>query len=294
MILITGANGQLGREFQKLFQRLGLAYTPTHRTAQDGCRALDITDGAAVRQAVASGPPPTYIINCAAYNAVDRAESEPERALAVNRDAVAHLAEAARRAKAVFVTFSTDYVFDGRLRRPYVEEDAANPLNRYGQSKLLGERAALETWEKSFVIRTSWVYGANGAGNANFSRSLLRWARERDELRMADDQVSVPTYAADLAAFAWALAQSEAYGTYHLTNGGEASKYDQARRLLGLIGWRGKLIRAKAADFPSPAARPAYSKLDSAKAERVLGRSMPSWEEALERFVREMKEAGEL
>jgi dTDP-4-dehydrorhamnose reductase len=149
----------------------------------------------------------------------------------------------------------------------------------------------LEAWEKSFVIRTSWVYGT---GNANFSKSILHWASTREELRMAADQISVPTYTVDLAEFAWSLAGTEAYGTYHLTNGGEASKYDHASKLLGLIGWKGKLVRAKAADFPSPAVRPAYSKMDSAKAERLLGRRMPPWEDAMERFVREMKEAGEL
>jgi len=170
MILITGANGQLGREFQRLFERMGLDYLPTHHKARNGCTALDITDHDAVRQVVESYPKLSFIINCAAYNAVDRAESEPDRAFAVNRNAVRNLAEAACQVDAVFITFSTDYVFGGNNQKPYTEEDQPNPLNLYGQSKFQGERESLDAWDKGFVIRTSWVYGTR---NSNFSKSLL-------------------------------------------------------------------------------------------------------------------------
>mgnify|MGYP001354178781 CR=1 FL=1 len=290
MILLTGANGQLGQDFRKLFDRLGVDYIATHRTAVGGCAALDITDGKAVEEAVRSIGP-RIIINCAAYNDVDRAEREREQAFRLNRDAPAHLAREAKRCGAVFVTFSTDFVFDGRQRTPYKETDAPNPLNVYGESKLQGERAVLSEYDRVYVIRTSWAYGL---GNKNFTKSVIQWAREKSELSIVDDQVSSPTYTKDLAEFTWRLAQSGQYGLYHLSNGGEASKFDQAQYVLDRIGWQGRLRRAKTSDFPLPARRAEYTKLDSAKAEGVVGRPMPPWRDALDRFLREMKEAGEL
>lgn len=291
MIVIAGANGQLGRDFQALFRRLKLDFIPTHHTAINGCTAMDITDSTAVERFFEHVPNVTYMINCAAYNQVDRAEEEKDKALALNKEAAANLAKIAKQLNAVYVTFSTDFVFDGVKRQPYTETDTPNPLSVYGESKLKGEQAVLDTYEKIFVIRTSWVFGL---GNHNFNKTVLGWAASRNELQVVDDQISVPTYTKDLAEYAWALVQSGQYGLYHLTNGGEASKYDQAKYVLNRIGWQGEIRPAKTADFPLPAARPPYSKLNSTKAERIIGKTMPPWQDAIDRFLQEMKEAGEL
>jgi len=290
MILLTGANGQLGQDFQKLFANLGINYLATDYIAVNGCEALDITDKDEVRNFV-KGKNIDIIINCAAYNDVDKAEVEKEKAFLINTYAPQYLAEIAKEIDAVYVTYSTDFVFDGEKKNPYLEEDQTNPLGVYGQSKAQGEKAVLDVDNKVFVIRTSWVFGM---GNKNFSKSVLNWAKTKDELKIVDDQVSVPTYSRDLAEYSWDLIQSNQYGLYHLTNSGEASKYDQAKYILEKINWQGKLLRAKTSDFPLLAKRPKYSKLDTNKVEKTIGKKIPSWQDGIDRFLQEMESAGEL
>jgi len=290
MILLTGANGQLGQDFQKYFNQLGISYLATDYLAVNQCQALDITDKAAV-EAFIDGKEIDVIINCAAYNDVDKAESEPEKAYALNCEAPKNLAEIAKRYRSIFVTYSTDFVFDGKKQAPYREDDQPNPLSVYGKAKLQGEQEVLKIYDRTFVIRTSWVFGK---GNNNFNKSVIRWSKINTELRIVDDQVSVPTYSWDLAVYSWNLIQMKRYGLYHLTNHGEASKYDQAKYLLERIGWQGNLVRAKTEEFHLPAARPVYSKLDSFKAETVIGRKMPDWTDAMDRFLNELKESGEI
>lgn len=290
MILLTGANGQLGQDFQKYFHQQGISYLATDYMAVNGCQALDITDKAAI-EAFIDGKEIDIVINCAAYNDVDRAESEPEKAYALNSDAPKNLAEMARRHGSVFVTYSTDFVFDGRKRVPWREDDQPNPLSVYGKAKSLGEQKVLAAYDRVFVIRTSWVFGL---GNNNFNKSVLRWSKTNPELRIVDDQISVPTYSWDLAVYSWDLIQTGRYGLYHLVNQGEASKYDQAKYVLEKIGWQGRLHPAKTEEFCLPAPRPAYSRLDSLKAERIIGRKMPDWTDAVDRFLDEMRESGEI
>lgn len=290
MILITGANGQLGQDFQKLFDQLDVEYIPTHHIAKNGCKALDVTDMEAVETFV-QGKNIDMIINCAAYNNVDKAEEKQEAAFSLNKKAPENLAKIARKVDTVFVTFSTDFVFDGQKASPYTEIDEANPLSVYGESKHQGEKTVLETYHKSFVIRTSWVFGL---GNHNFNKSVINWSKTKDELKVVDDQVSVPTYSKDLAEYSWELIQTGKYGLYHLSNSGEASKFDQAKYVLHRVGWKGKLDRGKTADFNLPATRAEYTKLESSKAENVIGKKMPHWQDAIDRFIKEMKDAGEI
>jgi dTDP-4-dehydrorhamnose reductase len=290
MILITGANGQLGRDFQKIFTQKGIRYIATDYCAARNCEALDITSPAAV-EAFLKGKAVATIINCAAYNDVDKAETEVEKAQLLNCRAPGSLAEIARRRELVLVTYSTDFVFDGDKGSPYIEEDLTHPLSVYGRSKARGELEVLATWERALVIRTSWVFGM---GNQNFTKAVLRWSKTNRTLRIVDDQVSVPTYSRDLAEFSFELIQSRRYGLYHISNAGQASKYDQARYVLERIGWRGSLERAKTAEFNLPAPRPRYSKLDSAKAERIIGRPMPEWTDGIDRFLAEMQARGEI
>ena len=166
-----------------------------------------------------------------------------------------------------------------------------NAISEYGKSKAEGEKEVLRTYDKSFVIRTSWVFGI---ANNNFNKQVINWSKTKDTLNIVDDQVSVPTYSKDLAIFSWKLIETRKYGLYHISNDGIASKYDQARYVLNKIGWKGTLGKAKTSDFNLPAKRPKYSKLDSSKVESILGEKIPCWKDAIDRFLVEMKENKEL
>ena len=279
MILLTGANGQLGKEFQKLFDDLDLEYIGTDY------KDLDITKQDDIRNFI-KGKSIDYIINCAAYNNVDKAEEEAEKCFALNSIAPKDLALISKEIGAVYVTYSTDFVFDGDKKTPYTEKDLINPLCLYAKSKAEGEKKVLDTYEKSFVIRTSWIFGM---GNNNFVKQVINWSKNRDELNIVDDQVSAPTYSKDLAEYSWKLIKSNKFGLYHLSSGGIASKYDQAKYVLKSIGWNGKLEKAKTADYNLPAKRAVYSKLSNEKAEKVIGKEMPHWKEAIDRFIKEME-----
>lgn len=233
----------------------------------------------------------THIINCAAYNDVDKAENEIEQCFKVNDEAPLIISRYAKKMEAIFVTYSTDFIFDGRKKSPYLEEDIISPLSVYGKSKSNMEEKILKEYKKILVIRTSWLFGVGGN---NFNKQVINWSKSRNTLNIVDDQVSAPTYSADLAEFSWKLIQTEKYGLYHITNSGEASKYDQAKYVLEKIGWEGKLNRAKTVDFNLPAKRPEYSKLSSEKVEKLLGEKIPTWQSGIDRFLEEMKENGEL
>ena len=284
-ILLTGSNGQLGYSFKKLFDSLKIKYIATDY------QEMDITDDEAMEQFFDKNSNFTHIINCAAYNDVDKAENEIEQCIKVNEEAPLIIARYAKKMGAVFVTYSTDFVFDGHKIKPYMEEDVPNPLSVYGKSKYEGENKVLKIYNKSFIIRTSWLFGIGGN---NFNKQVINWSKSRDTLNIVDDQVSAPTYSLDLAEFSWKLIQTEKYGLYHITNSGEASKYEQAKYVLEKIGWEGKLNRAKTADFNLPAKRPEYSKLSSEKVEKLLGEKIPTWQSGIDRFLEEMKENGEL
>ena len=282
-VLLTGADGQLGQDFQKLFDKLGIKYTATDY------RELDVINKEKVKEFVDNNDF-TMIINCAAYNNVDKAEEEPEKCYALNSHVSKYLAEICKEKNIVFVTYSTDFVFDGEKEVPYTEEDIPNPLSIYSKAKLEGEKDSLE-YEKSFVIRTSWVFGM---GNNNFCKQVINWSKGKDKLRIVDDQVSSPTYSKDLAEYSWELIQTDKYGLYHLSNDGEASKFEQAQYILKKIGWTGVLERGKTEEFPLSAKRAQYSKLDSSKIEKIIDRKIPHWKTGIDRFLEEMKEKGEI
>ena len=278
-ILVTGARGQLGRELAAALAKCGTV------VARDRA-SLDLADPDAVASGVRALMP-ALIVNAAAYTAVDRAEQERESAFVVNAIAPGILGEEAKRAGAMLVHFSTDYVFDGRRTTPYDETAAPHPLNAYGESKLAGERAVAASGAAAIVLRTSWVYSLRGS---NFLLTMRRLAAERDELRVVADQVGVPNWARELAHATAALVSrgmpylAERAGLYHVSCGGQATWYEFARAILG-EPTKPRIVPITTAEYPTPARRPAYGVLDTSKFERVFGFALPHWRAALQSCV---------
>lgn len=286
IILVTGASGQVGFELVRSLQGLGKVVAPDRR-------ALDLADARTVETALAEIEP-SLIVNSAAYTAVDQAESDVEAAMRVNAAAPGELASAAERAGIPLIHFSTDYVFDGCKDVPYDEDDAVAPLNVYGKSKLAGERAIAETGAAHLILRTSWVYGARGR---NFLRTMLRLGAERPELRIVEDQRGAPTWSRTIAAMtahivaqAFAVPREERAqwwavrtGTYHLSAAGETSWAGFAQAIFELaLGQRApKVVAIASSEYPTPARRPANSRLSNAKLAGVFGIGAPHWREAL-------------
>jgi dTDP-4-dehydrorhamnose reductase len=255
--------------------------------------AVDLSDSAGLRELIRNTKP-DIIINAAAYTNVDKAEIEPELARAINAVAPGVLAEEAKRLNAAFIHYSTDYVFDGRKGAPYVESDAPNPLNVYGQTKLEGEQAVQAVGGAYLILRTSWVYSMRQGG---FVSKVLQWSRQQEVLRVVDDQISSPTWARMLAAAtALALAQgrddpagyiSEKAGLYHIAGSGACSRYEWAKAILELDPKKSEhkvqqLLPAKSSQFPTPAERPLVSVLDCGKFAQVFGLRLPAWRESLQ------------
>jgi len=276
-IVVTGASGQLGTAFR--------SQIPDARflTRAD----LDLTELGAIGPTV-DRLKPTAIINCAAYTAVDAAEQDFGTAIAVNGDAVAALAVAADRAGIPFVTFSTDYVFDGSGTRPYVESDATEPVNAYGRSKLAGEVAAL-AYPGSLVIRTSWVISGS---HPNFVATMLRLAPQR-MLSVVDDQWGCPTIAADLAGATLHAMEVGATGLLHLTNQGPTTWFELARTALELGGLDPTRVQpCPTEDYPTPARRPAFSVLGSDRRQALGLSPLPHWRASLAGVVAELMDVG--
>ncbi|MEM1041204.1 MAG: dTDP-4-dehydrorhamnose reductase [Bacteroidota bacterium] len=282
-VLVTGAGGQLGRELVRAGGDRVIGLTRAR---------LDITDREAVRQAMEMHAP-TVVLNAAAYTAVDRAESEPEAAFAVNRDGPAYLADACAEAGIPLLHVSTDYVFDGTKGAPYTEDDKANPLGIYGQSKWAGEEAVRARLDRHVVLRTSWVFSAHGH---NFVKTVLRLSRERDALRIVADQHGTPTAAADLARAALQIAERLAtdpdapHGTFHFAgmpattwHGLAEAVVEEARRHGSVRAERAEPIPTSA--YPTPARRPADARLDTSCLTDVWGIAPPSWRDALREVV---------
>jgi len=239
---------------------------------------LAIEDAQAVERVVARERP-EWIVNCAAYTQVDRAESEPEAAQRVNAIGPANLARAARQTGARLLQISTDYVFDGRATRPYREDDPVGPLNVYGRSKLAGEQAVRDILPQAhLIVRTQWLFGEGGP---NFVATILRLARERSELKVVNDQHGRPTYARDLAAGLWKLIACDARGTVHCANEGEATWFDVARAAIAAAGLKTPVEPCTTADMPRPARRPPFSVLDCTLYQNVVGSPLRSWQPAL-------------
>jgi dTDP-4-dehydrorhamnose reductase len=273
-ILLTGAAGQLGRELKRSLDCLGEVIACDHRQ-------LDLANATALREAVRRMAP-SAIVNAAAYTAVDRAESEPMLAQAVNAEAPGVLAEEAKRLGALLIHYSTDYVFDGNKSSPYTEADSTAPLSVYGRSKRDGEHAILSSGARHLILRTSWVYGLHGA---NFMKTMLRLGRERDELRVVDDQVGAPTWTRHLADIsAQILGKKECReGLYHLTAAGETSWHGYAEAIFeealqqGLIAKKPTVHRIPSADYPLPAQRPQNSRLDCSRFTADFAMTLPDW-----------------
>ena len=283
-ILVTGARGQLGAELAAALARCG-------RVVAVDRGALDLADPDAIVRTVRAVAP-AWIVNAGAYTAVDRAEREPELAYAVNARAPGVLAEEAKRAGAILVHFSTDYVFDGAARAPYDERAPANPLNVYGASKLAGERAVTAGGARALTLRTSWVYGLRGG---NFLLTMQRLAAERDELRIVDDQTGVPNWCRALAEATAAIvaqgrdAVAERAGLYHLSAAGESTWYGFARAIIGDAPVP-RLVPIATADYPTPARRPAYGVLATSRLRHAFGIELPDWRSLLQRCLAEPAE----
>lgn len=281
-ILVTGANGQVGRELQVLAdQHNSLQFIFTNRTL------LDITDGKAVER-LFKEQQPDYCINCAAYTAVDKAETETALAKAVNETAVRNLAEQCHALKAPFIHFSTDYVYHNGLNRPLKEDDPTAPKGVYAQTKLDGELAAFEAHDHTMVIRTSWVYSTFGH---NFVKTMLRLGAERDRLTVVFDQIGSPTYARSLASAALKVIQLHQLGTvsrdkwhgvYHYSNEGVCSWYDFAKAAIDARGLECEIAPIESKDFPTPAQRPPFSLLNKAKFKEAFGITIPHWRDDLD------------
>jgi len=296
VVLVTGADGQVGWEARRTFAPLG-------RVVAVDRGDVDFADLDALRALVRTHRP-AVIVNAAAYTAVDRAESERDLAFAINAAAPRALAEEAERLGAVIVHFSTDYVFDGTKETPYDESDEPSPLNVYGESKLAGDRAVMSSGAAHLVFRTSWVYGARGH---NFLRTMLQLSHERDTLRVVSDQIGAPTPARLLAAIcaqvvgrhvgedAVTLPESR-WGVYDAVTRGATSWHGFAQRILALDPRRSEqrcreVVAIPSAEYQTAARRPARSLLDVGKLERTFGLRMPDWESQLELVMADVAEA---
>ncbi len=290
-IMITGSNGQLGSELQSIIAsgkaeigEINAAYKTARVTAVDVDR-LDITDSAATAAFVAESKP-DIIINCAGMTNVDGCESDPETAFNVNARGVRNLAAAAESIGAKFVHISTDYVFDGEGKRPYLEWDLPDPQSIYGASKELGERYAMQFCKKSFIVRTAWLYGYRGK---NFVKTVIRILKERGEMTVVNDQRGNPTSANDLAYHILKLCLTDEYGIYHCTGEGECSWYDFAAKIAEYSGFAGKVKPCSTEWYNStyhvPTKRPAFSSLENMALRCTVGNEMRNWQTALKEYI---------
>jgi dTDP-4-dehydrorhamnose reductase len=278
-VLILGAQGQLGIELQKAFQGSG-------ELVALGREWCDLANPESIRKAMVEVSP-TLVLNAAAYTAVDKAESEPDLAMRVNGEAPGVLAEEAHKAGVLLVHYSTDYVFDGSKPEPWVEDDPVNPLNAYGRTKLAGELKIAETGGRYLIFRTSWVYSPHGA---NFLRTMLRLGKEREQLRVVNDQIGAPTTAAALARATRAVidkgVQDSDTGIYHMTCAGQTSWCGFAQEIFRRAPapegrkWP-EVVGIPDTEYPTPAKRPKNSVMSNAKLEARFGVALPHWQDAL-------------
>lgn len=283
-ILLAGSGGQLAQELQPILLSSGEVIA-VDRTS------LDLSKPESIRQAMAEIQP-DLVVNAGAYTAVDKAESEPELAQAVNGIAPGILAEECEKLRSTLIHISTDYVFDGSQGSPYLETDSTNPLGTYGKSKLMGEEAIRKAGNRHIIIRTAWVYGKGGKGN--FVKTMLRLGKEREEIRVVADQVGSPTWTGDLAAAISQIIpriQPETFGTYQYTNSGVCSWYDLAIAIfeeaekLGFPLKVQRVVPITTSEYPTPAKRPAFSVLSSVKISALLGTHPPHWRQGLRQML---------
>ena len=305
-VFVTGVSGQLGHDVmnelsKRGYEGIGSDIAETYSGVQDGTAVctmpyvqLDITNEDAVNKVI-SEVKPDVIVHCAAWTAVDLAEDDDkvEKVRAVNATGTKYIAEAAKAVDAKMMYISTDYVFDGQGTEPW-DPDCKDykPLNVYGQTKLEGELAVSETLDKYFIVRIAWVFGKNGK---NFIKTMLKVGATHDEVRVVNDQIGTPTYTFDLARLLVDMVETDKYGYYHATNeGGYISWYDFTKEIYRVAGYSTKVTPVTTEEYGlSKAARPFNSRLDKSKLVRNGFTPLPTWQDAVERYVKELKEMGE-
>lgn len=283
-VIVTGVGGQLGWSIKQLSNQY-----PSLEFVFADITEMDLANQQSIQSFIQQNPP-AYFIHCAAYTAVDKAETEKEVALAVNATAVETIAKECAAVNAKLITISTDYVFDGNGTRPYQPYDATDPLNYYGYSKWLGEKAALENNPGTVIIRTSWVYCQHGN---NFVKTMLHLMKERTEIKVINDQVGCPTYAPDLAKAiltivdAWENGNNK-NGIYHYSNSGVISWFDFATAIRDLSGLDCNVLPIPTTEYPTPAKRPAYSVMDTNSIVKDFNVQIPAWKESLQVCLKEL------
>jgi dTDP-4-dehydrorhamnose reductase len=284
VVLVTGSSGQLGQSLQFIapnYPRIDFVFCDS--------KTLDITNLENC-ETIFSKYKPNFCINAAAYTAVDKAENEPEKAFAINVTGAKNLAEVSKKFGTILLHISTDFVFDGNKKTPYLEQDLPNPTGVYGQTKLDGEKAIQQVLEKHFIIRTSWVYSQFGN---NFMKTMLRLASERDTISVVNDQIGSPTNAVDLAEIVIKLVTEHSklsrsfgtehfYGIYNFSNEGQCSWYDFAKKIFEINNISINLLPIPTTSFPTPAKRPSFSVLDKTKIKKVFGIEINNWDYSIE------------
>lgn len=279
-ILVTGVGGQLGYDVCKVLE--------TRKVEHQGVdlKDFDITDRAAAHDYIVNYAPDA-VIHCSAWTAVDKAEDNLELVRKVNAEGPRNIAEACREIGAKMLYISTDYVFPGDGERFYEPEDPTGPLGAYGQTKLDGERAVQSLLERYFIVRISWVFGKNGN---NFIKTMLKLAETHDEINVVCDQIGSPTYTADLAPLLCDMIMTEKYGVYHATNEGVCSWAEFAQEIFRLAGKRTKVNAIPTSEYPTRAVRPLNSRMSKDKLEKMGFSRLPTWQDALNRYLREISE----
>ena len=282
VLLVTGANGQLGKEFRALENKFPsfpfIFVTREELPVQNNEQLIEFFQR----------HQPSFCINCAAYTAVDKAETEKEAAFLVNATAVGLLSSVCSQFNTKLVHISTDYVFDGLSPVPYTEEDATCPVNTYGASKLKGEELCLKNNPNAIIIRTAWVYSTFGN---NFVKTMIRLMKERDSFTVVNDQVGAPTYAADLAGVIMHIIEGDHWeaGLFHYSNSGKISWYDFAVTIKELTGSSCKITPISTSQYPTPAKRPSFSLLNATKIKNTFSISVPDWRASLEKCLQQLK-----
>ena len=278
MILVTGLTGQLGYDTVRELEKRGEKVIGTTR------KEIDLTTEDGAKNFILEKKPEA-VIHCAAYTAVDKAETEAETALTVNGLGTRRIAEACREVGAKMIYISTDYVFSGEGVEPYEIKDEKNPINTYGRSKLLGEDAVMAILNEHFIVRISWVFGINGK---NFVKTMLKLAETHKKLRVVDDQIGSPTYTPDLARLLADMVKTDKFGTYHATNEGFCSWADFAKEIFRQAGKEIEVEKILTEDYPTPAKRPLNSRLSKKSLDEAGFERLPSWKDAIGRYLIEL------
>ena len=276
-VLVTGSAGMLGRQVANEYIRRGAEVYPLTR------KELDITQYPSVQKKI-EDIKPHLVVNCAAYTNVDGAETDTAEAFTVNGLAPRLLAVACLQHNATLAYISTDYIFNGQSQRPYLVSDIPGPINIYGASKLIGEQGIRESGCRYYIARTSWLYGPGGK---NFVSTILSLAKTTDTLKVVNDQQGSPTYTPDLARGIADITSAGIHGTYHLTNSGITTWYEFAQRIIRLAGLKTNIVPCSTEQFPRPARRPENSALDPFPTAQVIGHLLPSWENAVEQYIKQ-------